>query len=151
MAKHTKQTRGKHLISNQASGVSFEQNESIDDGLLPEAEELAKLQALDPNIIEWIKARTEKEQDGRLDFNSRKMTLLEGGTRKAFQIDIYTITCALIVILAGMAVSVYLIEKGLTITGSIFAGATIVFAANAFLNFRKNKNTKQGQNNIPTK
>jgi len=147
MAKHTKQTRGKHLIGHQQQGVSFEQNESIDDGLLPEAEELARLKALDPTIIEWIKTRTEKEQDGRLDFNSRKMALLEGGTKKTFQIDVYTITCAFIVILTGMVFSAYLIEKGLEITGSVFAGLTLVFAANAFLNFRKNKNIKPPQTN----
>lgn len=81
---------------------------------------------------------TEREQTARIDFNSRKMGLLEGSTKKAYNIDRLTVMLAFIIIIAGMAFSYLLISVGQVITGSIFGGVTIILAANSFLNFRKN-------------
>lgn len=58
-------------------GVSFEQNTIYDDNLLPPAEELAKINEVSPEIIPWIMARTEKEQDARISFNKRRIHLAE--------------------------------------------------------------------------
>ncbi|MBA2612542.1 MAG: hypothetical protein H0U95_11260 [Bacteroidetes bacterium] len=142
MAKQTRQVKGTNVVSHQGKGTSFEQHESFDDSLLPDATELAKLKELDPEIIHWIKARTEKEQDGRLDFNSRKMSILESGTKRSYRVDIYTISCAFVIIVLGMGFSCFLIDRGEKITGTVFAGATILLAANSFLNFRKVKNNQ---------
>lgn len=137
MAKQVRQTRGVNVPTPSGRGTTFEHQESIDDSLLPDANELSKLKELDSNIIEWIKDRTAKEQDARLDFNNRKMTLLEKSSSRSYKIDLFTIICAFLIILLGMLFSYVLIEKGLTTVGSIFAGATIILAANAFLNFKK--------------
>lgn len=142
MAKQTRQIRGVNIQSSPGRGTSFEHQESIDDSLLPDAAELTKLKELDPNIIEWIKERTAKEQDARLDFNDRKMAILEKSSTRTFNIDVLTIFCAFFIIVLGMLFSYVLIEKGLTIVGSVFAGATILLAANAFLNFRKKNKDK---------
>ena len=144
MAKQTRAIKGINVNGLQGRGATFEHLESYDDSLLPEAEELEKLKLVDPNIIEWIKTRTEKEQDARLDFNSRKMKILEGSTRKTFQIDIITLLFAFLIIICGMGLSAFLIHENQTITGTIFGGATIIIAANAFLNFRK-KNTSNSK------
>ena len=124
-------------VPGGAGRFSIEHQESYDDSLLPDAIELAKLKEVDDSIVEWIKERTAKEQDGRLDFNKRKMILLEVGSKRKFLIDLITIFCAFAIIMVGMLFSYYLIDKNQTTVGTIFAGATLVFAANAFLNFRK--------------
>lgn len=141
MAKQSRSVRQSQVASHQGRGASFEQHESYDDSLLPEAAELARLQELDPNIMQWIKDRTEKEQDARLEFNSRKMNLIEGSTRKAYRIDLLTSTYAFLIVVLGMGFSYLLVKEGQILTGSIFAGATILYAASLFLNFRK-KHTK---------
>ena len=146
MAKHHIQKRQSNVVSHKGQGVSFEQQESIDDSLLPDAEELAKLQELDGDVINWVKERTAKEQDARLDFNNRKMTLVEKGQRMAFTVDIIAIGAAFIITMSGMAFSYFLIQANQIVTGSVFAGATILFAANSFLNFRK-----KNQNNVKEK
>ncbi len=137
MAKQQRSLRQTHAISPNGRGQSIEQHESYDDSLLPDSGELARLQALDPTIIDWLKERAEKEQDGRIRFNDRKMDLLEKSTSKAFRIDILTCTYAFLIIMGGMSMSYYLLSAGQIITGSIFAGGTMIIAGNAFLNFRK--------------
>lgn len=142
MGKQNRHTKGVAVHQGKDKGVHYEQHESYDDSLLPDAVELEKLKALDPKVMEWIKDRTAKEQDGRLDFNKRKMALLEKGQICMIRIDAYSITCALIIVLAGMGLSAYLIHKGDRISGSLFGGGTLLIAISAFLNFRKNKNTQ---------
>lgn len=134
------------MVNQRGQGASFEQQESIDDSLLPEATELAKLKELDGEVITWIKSRTEKEQDARLDFNARKMTLIEKAQRKAFTIDIVAISAAFLIVMSGMVFSYFMIQKDLVIQGSLFAGATIFLAANSFLNFRKRQSAEKKTN-----
>ncbi|QKJ28287.1 hypothetical protein HQ865_00440 [Mucilaginibacter mali] len=148
MAKQTHSTKQSHIVSQQGKGASFEQHESYDDSLLPEAVELSKLKELDPNIIDWIKSRTEKEQDARLDFNNRKMGLIESSTRKAFAIDMSTIIAAFLVLIAGMFFSAYLISQNMKVEGTVFGGVILIAVVNSFLNFRKNKPTEKKTTNI---
>ncbi len=144
MAKHHIQKKQSNIVSHKGRGVSYEQHESIDDSLLPDAEELAKLKELDAGVVDWVKERTAKEQDARLEFNNRKMTLVEKGQRMAFTVDVIAIGAAFTITMSGMAFSYFLIQANQIVTGSVFAGATILFAANSFLNFRK-KNQNNGQ------
>jgi len=143
MAKQHRSVRQNQVASGNGRGVSYEQHESYDDSLLPEAAELARLKDIDPTIIDWIKARTEKEQDSRLDFNARKMDLIEASTNKAYRIDCLTSTYAFIIVIAGMFLSCFLIKEGQILTGTFFAGGTIIWAASLFLNFRKKQDEKK--------
>lgn len=142
MSKHHRNTRGMAVNKGQGNQVQFEHQESFDDSLLPEAVELEKLKALDPDIMNWIKSRTEKEQDSRHDFNNRKMTLLEKESGRGYSLDVFSMVCALLIILSGMGFSTFLLLKSYSVTGSIFAGGTIVIAVTSFLNFRKVKSIK---------
>ena len=141
MAKQTRQVKGVNIVAEQGKGSSFEHHESIDDSLLPDALELGKLKELDENILDWIKERTAKEQDNRLDYNHRKMALVENNHSRLFILDIVSILAAFLIIIAGMVFSYFLLINHQIITSTIFAGATIVFSATAFLNFRKKNNT----------
>ncbi len=142
MAKQTRHIRGQNIVAKTGRGASFEHHESFDDNLLPDSEELAKLKVLDPNIIDWVKERTAKEQDSRIDFNNRKMLLLEKSSSRHFTLDVLSILSAFVVIVAGMCFSYFLLINQHVITSTAFAGATIVFAANAFLSFRKKKSSE---------
>ena len=136
MAKQTRQTKAVSIHS-QGKGAQIEHSESYDDSLLPDAEELTKLKILDPNIMDWVKSRTEKEQDARLEFNKNKIGLLQTDQKRNFIIDIITVLCSFIIILSAMFFSGLLIYLKCTITGTIFAGVTIVIVVTAFLNFIK--------------
>lgn len=52
-----------------------EHNAVYDDNLLPAADELAKLNAINPDIVTWVMRRTEVEQDGRVWFNKERLRL----------------------------------------------------------------------------
>jgi len=145
MAKGNRSVRRTDVHNAQGNGVSYEHQESFDDNLLPDAAELERLHNLDPEIMAWMKATTSKEQAARHDFNSRKIGLFESSQRKSFQMDVLQATYALIIILTGMLFSYLLIEKEQILYGSIFASGTILFAANAFLKFRKPSNNSETQ------
>lgn len=125
MAKQTRNQKVNHLQTHQGKGASYEQSESYDDSLLPDAIELAKLQELDPTIIEWIKERTAKEQDARISFNSRKIDLIEGSTKKAFRMDVIVVVAAFLILVVGMLVTVYLVSQNLKVEGTVFGGITL--------------------------
>jgi uncharacterized membrane protein len=135
MAKANRRIQGRQVIGQ--TGSSFEQHESYDDSLLPDSNEIAKLKELDPEIIPWLKDRTAKEQDARHDFTNRRVGLIESGQRRAFTVDVITILCAFLLMFGGMFLSYILLQNQQIVTGSIFGGATILFAAKSFLNFRK--------------
>ncbi len=142
MAKGVKRTEGKELYHPNGKQTQFEHHESFDDSLLPDANELAKLKELDPNIIDWIKERTSLEQDARHKFNDRRMTLVETATQKSISTDRLAMIFAFIIVMSGMGFSSFLIIKGLSTEGTVFAGATILGAALAFLNIGKGKDKK---------
>lgn len=138
MAKQSRVVKQNQVASHNGRGASFEQHESFDDSLLPDAAELSRLKEIDPTIIDWIKERTAREQESRLELNNRKMDYMERSTNKAYNIDRLTSTYAFLIVIAGMVLSYLLINGGQVITGTVFAGATILYGANLFLNFRKN-------------
>lgn len=113
--------------------------ESNDDNLLPSPEELKKLKEVDPRFIDWILEHASKEQSHRHDFQNGRLRLISKGQGREHRIDLIAIFCALIIILAGMVFSYLIIDKEHIILGSVFAGATLLLAANSFLNIRKKK------------
>lgn len=150
MAKQNLQVKGTQVDGRNGRGAVYEHSESYDDSLLPDAMELGRLKELDPNVIEWIKERTAKEQDGRLFFNKKKITLISRSTNFAFIVDIIAVLFAFLIMISGMCFSYFLIKEGQNTTGTIFAGATIFFGAIAFLNFRK-KNASRIPTSSPPK
>ena len=129
--KHT-QVTGQNEIANQ-----IEQSVSIDDSLLPDAEELTKLKLLDPNIIEWLKARAEKEQDMRHRYMDAKIDISKGSMNKSFTIDLIILIISFALLAGGMTYSYFLIIADKILPACILGGTTLVFAVNSILNFRK--------------
>ena len=138
MSRRFQNTKLSSQVGPKGQGALLEHQVSYDDSLLPDAVELEKLIAIDPEIMSWIKERTSKEQDARIEFNQRKMALLEYNAKTHHKESNLTVTFAFLIIVLGMLFSFALIYFKLTVVGTIFAGGTIIFAANAFIRYRKN-------------
>lgn len=132
-----------HSVAKQGNQQIFQVSHEVDDNLLPNPEELQKYQIIDPSLINWIKARCDKEQNARIDFNNQKIKINKSLNNKFFAIDMTSIIVSVIVVLAGMAMSSYLIHLKHVLTGTIFGGSVIVFYAVRVLNFRKNQNNNK--------
>lgn len=142
MAKSHQRIHSKAVATHDGQGASYEHIQSYDDSLLPEATELQRLKELDPGIIDWIKSRTEKEQDMRHAWMRSKMDIVEKAQKRAYIVDLIVIITAFLVMLAGMGFSALLILHNQIVTGSIFGGITIVIAVRAFLNFRRQESAR---------
>ena len=66
-------------------GGKLMQRESIDDTLLPDADELKKYKEIDPKVLDFILSRTSIEQDFRHQFNEK--ALAEQTTNNVLQIN----------------------------------------------------------------
>lgn len=124
-------------ITNAGSKVLLEQQTVVDDSLLPSSEELSKLKEIDPTIVSWIMTRTEKEQDARIKFNQDNMKLAHRDQKLSYAYDFSALICSLVIVFGAMAASVFLILKGETIAGTIFAGLSIGVIVKYFLGSRK--------------
>lgn len=113
MTKRAEQNK----ISSTANGVALEHNTVYDDNLLPAADELAKLNALDPGIVQWVKRRTEIEQNARIKFNLRRTAL-------AFREINYSAFISLVGILGVIAIisGIFYLSYNLIMNGHDYAG-----------------------------
>lgn len=121
------------------SGVAIEQTSIYDDSLLPPAEELSKLKELDPDCINWIKRRTEIEQDARIRFNENKIELMRKDMNQVTAQNIICVLAAFIIIMAGFGLSAWFLYKGQDVSGTIFGGSSIVLAAVIFSKFKSSQ------------
>jgi len=143
MAKVSNKVQGKAIATRDGQqGTSFEHEAIFDDSLLPDATELAKLQELDPTIIDWIKNRTEREQDMRHEYTRRRLSIVEKGQTRAYTVDLVTIIVSFILMVLGMGLSGWFIHEDQVVIGTIFGGGTLVLAVRSFLNFRRNPKSK---------
>lgn len=108
MSRKAEQNR----VIHHDNKLAVEQTSIYDDSLLPPADELAKLKELDPDIINWVKKRTEIEQDARIKFNENKVKLMDKNMKQIFIQNIVCVFTAFIIILSGIACSFYFIYKG---------------------------------------
>jgi hypothetical protein len=68
MSKQATQTK----INLSRGIVQAEESTIQDNSLLPAADELKRLVAIDKDLLEWIKRRAEIEQDERVSFNKHR-------------------------------------------------------------------------------
>lgn len=134
--RHIKQT---DIRSHQGNGRQLEQIETIDDNLLPDASEIEKLKAHDPEIMSWLKTRAEQEQSFRHETIKRRDNIVLIATGREFKLNIIGLLFAFIILLMGMSISAFLIYKGYIISGSIFTGSTIILGASLFIKRNKSK------------
>ncbi len=145
MAKQTRSQKQVRVQNNRGSGYQHEDTEVFDDNLLPDAAEISALSDIDPNIISWLKDRAEKEQDFRHDIYKRRTEILEFDVRGTHKLNLRGMTFAFLIIMSGMAFSAFLIYLNHVVTGSIFSGLTILYAAALFYK-RKSSNKPSHEN-----
>lgn len=137
MTKRAEQNK----LRSTADGVALEHNTVYDDNLLPAADELCKLNAIDSDIVPWIKKRTEIEQDARIKFNLRRTALaFREINYSAFLTFVGLLLC--VAVIAGIFYLSYdLIIKGHLAAGIVFGSgdvAGVLMVINKF-KIRKDK------------
>lgn len=111
-----------------------------DDNLLPDAGELAKLKEVDPQIITWILDKTAKEQQHRHDLDHKRIKLVEKVERGNQWTNKSGLIISLILMLAILGSSTYLISIGKTIPGGLLGGVGALAIIGAFLSKVKSNN-----------
>lgn len=127
-------------LTTGANGVQLKQNTIYDDNLLPAADELAKLHALDNDIIPWIKKRTEVEQDGRVWFNKKRLKLAGREINFAGASTILGLLLAAGLMAFFFYLSYNLILDGHEILGGIFGFADVCGLLSVLTKFQMRKN-----------
>ncbi len=136
MSKIQRQTKAKH---NEVV-----HQEMYDDNFLPPADELEKLQKLQPNIVDWILSRAEDEQRFRHKAYDERTEVLKETIKNEFKLNRTGLVFCFIVLLFGMGVGGFLIYHGNVISGSVFAGVDLVVAAGLLYN-RSAKNSQDNK------
>lgn len=133
VAQHNKAQMGKggHAV--------IEQRMVVDDSMLPAAEELARLQEIRPDLIDWVMERTAQEQNARHEFNRERVRLANRELTGTIRVNILCLIFAFVIIICGMVVSVWMLYNGKTAAGTVFAGTTIIGSAALFTRIPKTK------------
>ena len=120
-------------------GVTLERNTIIDDSLLPNAEELAKLNNIDNKILPWILERTVKEQDARIQINKDRMMLAKSENNHVHWYNFTALFMAFFIVILFLGLSTYLLLNDHEIIGTIFCGATLAMIVSYFLQAKSRK------------
>ena len=127
--------RAKNKLSKSREVTTIEQ--SYEESILPSADELEKLQILDSSILPWIKDRTDSEQNHRHGVDRAHVKIVSDNNRRVFVSEVLKILSVLVIILASMGFSVFLLLQGLEVQGTIFAGGSVSIAVWGFLKVKK--------------
>ena len=133
VAQHNKAQMGR------AGNAIVEQKTIVDDSMLPTAEELAKLKDVKPELVDWVMTRAEKEQEARIEFNRGRVKLAKKDLNGTIWVNVLSLIFAFVIVLGGMAATLWVLREGMTIVGTIFAGTTLVGAAALFTRIPKNR------------
>ncbi|CAA0154726.1 hypothetical protein [Tenacibaculum maritimum] len=116
--------------------------ETFDDSLLPDASEIEKLSQIDPEIINWLKSRAEKEQEFRHKTFNKKFNLVEKNENGLRWINYLGLILSFFLLAGGMFLSYTLIKENHEILGSAFTGLMLVAIASIFMSKVKSNNNE---------
>ncbi len=139
MSKIERTVSRQHIQAGNTAGQHIEHREIVNDDLLPSAEEIAKLHAVDPEIMHWLKARAEKEQDFRHTAYKTRNDIIGKNESAKRRINVLGLILGFLVLITGMVFSYFLLINGHSITSTIFGGGTLVFGVSLFVNRDKGK------------
>jgi uncharacterized membrane protein len=107
---------------------SIEHLETFDDSLLPDAGEIQKLAAIDPDILNWLKARAEQEQQFRHTITANHQNNGKSQNRREHNTARYAIFIYFVLVAGCMACCYLLVDHGKNVQGSIFGGVGCILA-----------------------
>lgn len=128
----TKVAQHKKAQMVQSGNAILEQKTIVDDSMLPTAEELGKLKEIKPELVDWVMSRAEKEQDARIAFNQNRVKLANKELNGTIWVNVISLIFAFLIVLGGMAATLWALRENMTVAGTIFAGTTLVGAAALF-------------------
>lgn len=126
-------------LTTGANGVQLEQNTVYDDNLLPAADELCKLNSINPDIIPWVMKRTEVEQNGRVWFNKKRLRLAGREINLAGFSTILGLMLAAGLMAFFFYLSYDLIIKGHEVLGGIFGAVDVCGLLSVLSKFQMRK------------
>lgn len=136
-----KQSRKASLSkSENQQGHIFE--ETFDDSLLPDATEIQKLHQIDPDILNWLKDRAEKEQEFRHNAFSKRVRMVSKSEKGSRWINYLGLFFSFILLSGGMFLSYTLIVEGHEVLGSVFSGVMLISIASIFMSKVKSNNNR---------
>ncbi|MBE6317843.1 MAG: hypothetical protein E7081_02585 [Bacteroidales bacterium] len=121
MAKKIEQNK----IDKNQTGLSLEHNVAYDDSLLPPAEELRQLKAIEETAVSWIMKRTEIEQDARIKFNFKRLGMAKKEINLSTIVTLVGLLLIFLVIAGIFYFSYDLIVRGHSLEGSIFGSIDV--------------------------
>lgn len=136
MGKKAEQNR----LTTGTNGVQLEQSTIYDDNLLPAADELYKLNSINPEIIPWVMKRTEVEQDGRIWFNKKRLKLAGREINLAGSSTMLGLFLAAGLMAFFFYLSYDLIINGHEVLGGIFGVADLCGLLSVLSKFQMRKN-----------
>jgi uncharacterized membrane protein len=142
MSKHRKEIRAAQ--NNEVARL--EHTEVFDDNLLPDASEIEKLHAIDPQILPWLKARAEKEQDFRHNSFDKRVQITENHNKREHNTTRMALMIYFFLVAACLVASYLLISNDKKIAGSIFGGVGVIMALAVLITRKSNplpKDSKQ--------
>jgi hypothetical protein len=123
MAKHSKELKMAQRDATQHRQTELK--EVLDDSLLPDAEEIAKLKTHDPDIMNWLKERVAIEQEFRHNYAFKRNDSIEGMHKREHGTVRIGLLIYLICFLGCIIPSYLLLSNGHSVGGSIFGGAAV--------------------------
>ena len=125
--------------------VLVERNMTIDDTIIPNADELAKLKEVDPTLVQWVTSRCEQEQNFRHKFSHDQIGLAKKELHGNISLHWACLIMVFLLILGALGASVYMLIQGVNLAGSIFAGGTVIGIAIAFAKLLPTRNNNQSK------
>lgn len=141
MSKHSRQIKA----AGNRDLTRVEHTEIFDDNLLPDALEIEKLKCLDPDILNWLKERAEKEQDFRHSTFTKRIELTDNHNRRDHNTARYGLLIYFLLVIGCIGASYLLIMDGKNTQGTIFGSAAVVLGLAVLLS------RKPAQPNAPKK
>ena len=125
--------RRKAQITKKQGQLGHIYEEIVDDNLLPDADEISKLSKIDPEIMQWLKERAEKEQEFRQKAFMERLELVKKNERGSRWINYAGLLFSFLLLGGGMYSSYLLIMAGHTLVGTLFSGVVLITVASMFL------------------
>jgi len=125
--------RRKAQITKKQGQLGHIYEEIVDDNLLPDADEISKLSKIDPDIMQWLKERAEKEQEFRQKAFMERLELVKKNERGSRWINYAGLLFSFLLLGGGMYSSYLLIMAGHTLVGTLFSGVVLITVASMFL------------------
>ena len=132
MSKNRKEIR----VAQNKDVARLEHTEVFDDNMLPDASEIEKLTVLDPNILEWLKQRAEKEQDHRHQSLDKRISLTDNHNKRDHNTTRIALIIYFVLVTGCLFASYELLTHDKNLVGSIFGGVSVIMGISVLITRR---------------